>query len=302
MKTKMWLAAIGCMAAAGSAAVGLRYGVAQESPYDQPTPIVQAQPGQPVLPARPGRRVKSVGQVVVDGSTGKRVVISAGPESIETSHLIEEAAAALHDAKDDEAKADAKAKLSDLLNKYFEDDMKRRQDELAKIEARLKKLRELLDKRREKQREIIDLQMKVLQNEADGLGFFNSGSPEGVPQYPMFWKQTLMHQNPWEGGGGGAGWNAPELPVMLEGGYGSRGAFSSSLQPGRTPAPAGAPVPPKPPTRATWPARPKLPPQPADTEPIPKPAEVPPDEGTYEEAPSDLTPAEGIPGEEPEKF
>ena len=63
--------------------------------------------------------------------------------------------------------------------------MVRRGQELAQIEERLTKLRELLDRRRTKKQEILELQAKVALNEADGLGFYDGersggGAPLGV--------------------------------------------------------------------------------------------------------------------------
>jgi hypothetical protein len=92
------------------------------------------------------------------------------------------AAAAFRDAANDEAKATARKKLLDLLAKYFDEDMKAREAELKKVEDRVKKLRAQLDKRSSKKQEIIDLQVKVLENEADGLGFFNN-DPGGNPWF-----------------------------------------------------------------------------------------------------------------------
>jgi hypothetical protein len=84
-----------------------------------------------------------------------------------------EAAAELRDSKSVKEKSEAEVRLRELLNKYFEDDMKRRQEELKDMEARLRKLHEQLQRREQKMEEIVDLQMKVLVNQADGLGFFN---------------------------------------------------------------------------------------------------------------------------------
>ena len=50
--------------------------------------------------------------------------------------------------------------------------MVRREHELTQIEERLTKLRELLERRRKKKQEIIELQTKVALNEAEGLGFY----------------------------------------------------------------------------------------------------------------------------------
>lgn len=86
---------------------------------------------------------------------------------------VNKAVAALRAAEGEDAKAKATAQLSEAFDKYFEDDMKRRAAELAKIEARVKKLRSQLEKRAANKQEIINLQIKVLENEADGLGLFS---------------------------------------------------------------------------------------------------------------------------------
>lgn len=106
---------------------------------------------------------------------------------------IRKAAEELRDAKGDDAHEKANSKLRDLLDQYFEEDMTRRQKELESIEARLQKLHAQLDRRRAKKQEIIDLQVKMSENEADGLGFYSQ--PEGgtfnvfAPQPPMVnWK------------------------------------------------------------------------------------------------------------------
>jgi hypothetical protein len=49
---------------------------------------------------------------------------------------------------------------------------------VAKLEDQLRNLRIQLDRRREKRQELIDLQMKLIENEAEGLGFF---VPPGGP-------------------------------------------------------------------------------------------------------------------------
>ena len=94
------------------------------------------------------------------------------------SDEIRQAAEALRDAEDEEAKEAATKKLTDLLDEYFKKDMARREQELKDLEDRLEKLRAQLDRRREKKREIVDLQLKVVMNEAEGLGFY--GGP-GMP-------------------------------------------------------------------------------------------------------------------------
>jgi hypothetical protein len=104
---------------------------------------------------------------------------------------IHEASRAVRDAKDDEAREKATKELASALDEYFEEDMKARGKELDNIRARLANLERQLDRRREKKQEIIDLQMKVALNEADGLGFYSEarGTPFdfGMSPPPATW-------------------------------------------------------------------------------------------------------------------
>jgi len=86
---------------------------------------------------------------------------------------IRKAAEKLRDAEGDQAQAQAQQELAELLGKYFDEDLARREEELAKLEQRLEKLRTQLARRAEKRQEIIELQIKVAVNEADGLGFLS---------------------------------------------------------------------------------------------------------------------------------
>ena len=77
----------------------------------------------------------------------------------------------LREADDDTVKADLTKQLEAAVVANFEEDMTSREAELTKLEERLAKLRAQLDRRRKAQEEIIQLQLKVMINEADGLGF-----------------------------------------------------------------------------------------------------------------------------------
>jgi hypothetical protein len=111
-------------------------------------------------------------KIRIDG--GKTIRGGSNP-----SATIRAAAQAFRDASSNDAKASAQAKLAELLSKYFDEDMVRREAEVTKIEQRLTKLRELLDRRRTKKQEIVELQTKVVLNEADGLGFYESTTMGG---------------------------------------------------------------------------------------------------------------------------
>lgn len=87
---------------------------------------------------------------------------------------LQELAAAVRGAKDDAARAAATELMQKTLNETFDADMKRREQELTKLEERLKVLRQQMTRRQAKKGEIIELQSRVLLNEADGLGFYSS--------------------------------------------------------------------------------------------------------------------------------
>jgi len=72
-------------------------------------------------------------------------------------------------------KAELTKQLEAAVAEGFDEDMKVRESELSKLEERLNKLRAQLDRRRKAKGEIIQLEVKVLVNEAAGLGF--SGGP-----------------------------------------------------------------------------------------------------------------------------
>jgi hypothetical protein len=108
---------------------------------------------------------------------GGSAFFTSGNSGANVTSAIRKAAEAVRDAKGDEAKSDAEKKLAELLSKSYDDDMVQREHELKQIEERLTKLRGLLDRRRTKKQEIIDLQTKVALNEAEGLGFYDNDRP-----------------------------------------------------------------------------------------------------------------------------
>ena len=79
-------------------------------------------------------------------------------------------------AKTDEEKVVAEKAISSALSEYFEADMKSREQDIKEIEERVQKLRAQLEKRRAAKATILDLQLKVMINEAEGLGFYGRSS------------------------------------------------------------------------------------------------------------------------------
>jgi hypothetical protein len=87
----------------------------------------------------------------------------------------------LRDA-DESKKAELTKELETAVSKYFDEDLKARENELTKLEERVKKLRSQLDRRRTAKDEVVQLQIKVMINEVEGLGF--SGSLSGLTESP----------------------------------------------------------------------------------------------------------------------
>ena len=87
-----------------------------------------------------------------------------------------QAVAAYRDAENDNGRAEAAAEIKQVLEIYYQADMETRQQELKQIAERLKKLEAQLARRTEKKQEIVDLQLKVVLNEAEGLGFSGSNA------------------------------------------------------------------------------------------------------------------------------
>ena len=140
--------------------------------------------GEGPVPPIPPQRVK-----VMDRTRFGDPWATSAEASIQwkENNEIEQAANRVRDAEGAEAKSEARKQLRKLLDNYFEDDMQRRAEELARIEERVKKLHALLERREDRKGEIIDLQMKVALNEADGLGFFSQpggAGPEYSPTMP----------------------------------------------------------------------------------------------------------------------
>ena len=77
----------------------------------------------------------------------------------------------LSDAKTDGDKDKLKDNLKELLVKQFDDRQKRHEKELEALEAQVKKLKEMVGKRQENKKDIVEERMKQLQRDALGLGW-----------------------------------------------------------------------------------------------------------------------------------
>lgn len=104
---------------------------------------------------------------------------------IREKHSFEEALRAL---QSDDPKSDKTAALKavhELLSVGFERDLETRESELKQLETRVQKLRSQLDKRKAAKQEIIDLRLKTIQNEADGLEYPGAATPPSETPNPL---------------------------------------------------------------------------------------------------------------------
>jgi hypothetical protein len=102
-------------------------------------------------------------------------------EEIAESTLFEQLLQELKSETDDEVKTKLSMQVKQLLEKQYERDLNRREQELAPVEARVKALRQQLDKRKASMKEIIDLRFKTIINTIDGLGFPDEEGRFGLP-------------------------------------------------------------------------------------------------------------------------
>jgi len=82
--------------------------------------------------------------------------------------------------EDAEQRSAIKAELAEQLTNHFSIQEQIRDRELARVEARVKKLRELTQKRRDAQKTIIEQRLDQLLRDADGLGWTSPPSDYGA--------------------------------------------------------------------------------------------------------------------------
>lgn len=98
---------------------------------------------------------------------GGNSIKAAGQQQIESARR------KLASAANGDEQAKALETLKDALSKYFDQDMEARRTKVENVRAGLGKLQAQLEKRQSAKSDIIALQLKLIVNEADGLGFFS---------------------------------------------------------------------------------------------------------------------------------
>jgi hypothetical protein len=102
---------------------------------------------------------------------GMRGFAKSAAEEQQLTHQSSELAHKLRDAKSEGDKDKLRTKLAETLDKQFDLRQKRHTAEIEQLEAQLKRLKDLVQKRQEARRDIIGKRLDQLQREADGLGW-----------------------------------------------------------------------------------------------------------------------------------
>ncbi len=98
-------------------------------------------------------------------------------EAREGSKVLTEAVQALRSESSKESeRADAKKTLTQYLRAHFDHDEKKRREQVESLEAQVVKLKAQLEKRTQSKEQLIDLRLKLLENDASGLAFPQSWS------------------------------------------------------------------------------------------------------------------------------
>ena len=137
----------------------------QERPADneaqpQDTRDMIGLPTNPKFPA-PGQTRSGVRWGPADAVSGEGTL----------AQQAEQVARSIGAAKSDAEKVKLKSQLSEVLEKQFDSRQRRHEHEIGELEAQVRTLRELVQKRQENRREIIAKRLDVIVRDAEGLGW-----------------------------------------------------------------------------------------------------------------------------------
>jgi hypothetical protein len=151
---------------------------------------------------------------------------------------------------DEKERSKVKESLAKVLEKEFDLHQKARSQEIEQIEARVKRLRNLMDKRNQARKTIVNARLDQLIRDSEGLGWTPNSTPtviETQTQGVRGIRQTNAYgvANPSGGGsGGGAAYTVTVPAPGATGGIRSRpvdpNASAIELAPGSSPSPGPA--------------------------------------------------------------
>ena len=126
-----------------------------------------------------GVQFTQYGQVLgVPGGIGYGAETSTEPEDPrrKAERTLRDVTTKLKQMKGEYDRDDAEALLRPALEGYFAADLDGREQEINGIQKRVDSLEKLIEQRRGARDQVISLQVEVLKNDAEGLGFFSTTS------------------------------------------------------------------------------------------------------------------------------
>ena len=151
---------------------------AQQPPLDRDTALTLTAPPQPdqPSPALPGPPVTNrlpgaFYQFEPDRVSPFVPRWNTAPGEANLAQEADQLARQLGVAKSDGERDKLKDKLGEVLAKQFDQRQKRHEREIASLEAQVKKLKDLVEKRQENRREIIARRLEQILRESQGLGW-----------------------------------------------------------------------------------------------------------------------------------
>ncbi len=140
------------------------------------------------MPSRGPMRQRQVRRTVIES-----YMEPVPPEKLAAAKKLQEAIKSLNNSSAPEAQKKATDTIQQQLSEQFDVDLKGREKELAEVEAKVKSLREQLDKRKAAREDIISLRLKTITNDAAGLGFPGGGGAGEA--FERFWP-SLPYEDP----------------------------------------------------------------------------------------------------------
>ncbi len=147
-----------------------------QGPVTATVPAVPTVPGVAALPTEHG-------VLAVTAHQGAHVV---GGHAVVFDDETRKAMQKLKKAESDEDREEAREELRDALNEQYDKYLARQAKELKRMEEKLDELKSQLEKRRDAKEELVDLRLKTLENDANGLAW--PGGEHGPDQ--MIWRSV----------------------------------------------------------------------------------------------------------------
>jgi len=105
-------------------------------------------------------------------------------EAVQQQDQLSNALAELKNAESESDRGKFIEKVRGLLETQYDKSLDRYEDNLSKMEERIKKMRSQVEKRRDAKADLVDLRLKMLVNEADGLGWPDGRQGGTYPAIP----------------------------------------------------------------------------------------------------------------------